>query len=76
MDAVDMPDAQELVMRLVALRDSLVGISQALRDLQYQIDREGQKQAGDSVEKMLERLMLKPDSGDADPAGASSALVK
>lgn len=72
MNAVDMPsDAQELVARLVALRDALVGSSQVLRDLQFQIDREGRMQAEDSVEQMLARFAAQPVAGNAGPAGAS-----
>lgn len=76
MDAVDMPDVQELVARLVALRDSLLNTSQVLRDLQYQMDLEGQQQAGDSVGEMLERFVAKPDFAHAGPAALSRGLVR
>jgi len=70
MNDADMPDGEELVARLVALRDALVATAQSLRDLQYRIDLEGRKQAGDSLDQMLERFVLKPPAGEAGQARA------
>lgn len=73
MNNADIPDAADLAERLVALRDALVDTAQSLRELQYRIDLEGQKQAGDTLEQMLERFVLKPAAGDAEAASAPSA---
>ena len=54
------PEALEILAlksKLFALRDALVGVSQALRELQCMVDIEGQKQARDSVENILKKLM-------------------
>ncbi|CAN7535584.1 hypothetical protein LJR289_003686 [Pseudoduganella sp. LjRoot289] len=71
MNAVEMPEGQDLVAKLIALRDALVGTSQTLRDLQFQIDQEGRKQAEDTIDTMLDRFALTPPSGNAGPAAAA-----
>ena len=73
MNNADIPDAASLAERLVALRDALVDTAQSLRELQYRMDLEGRKQAGDTLEQMLERFVLKPAEGDAEAASAPSA---
>lgn len=73
MNDADMPDGEELVARLVALRDALVDTAQSLRELQYRMDLEGRQQAGDSLERMLERLVPKPPAGEAGQAPTPSA---
>lgn len=49
-------DLDKLVADLQALRDELVYMSQALRDMHVQVDQEGQQQARAALEELLLKL--------------------